>query len=293
MKDNNRDITADDRALTASGETGAAEAGSQAQEPKKRTSPAVIVILVLIIAACLVGAGFGISSLLQANEQIQDAKNEENLVPATPDDLSASAAKELVDNPIDFAELQAQNPEIYAWIYIPNTKVNHAVVCRNGDNAFYLDHDANGDENAAGAIFSEDYNTTDLQDAVTLIYGHNMADDLMFGSLHYFEDKAFFDENDLFYIYAPGHIYTYRIVSAFTTDDQHVLYRYGYFQTFEKLREFEQEILNPHSIQQNVREANLDDSSKIVVLSTCNSGALEDTARYLVCGVMIDDTATR
>ena len=54
MKENNRDITADDRPLTASGETGAAEAGSQAQEPKKRTSPAVIVILVLIIA----GAGY-------------------------------------------------------------------------------------------------------------------------------------------------------------------------------------------------------------------------------------------
>ena len=59
-----------------------------------------------------------------------------------------------------------------------------------------------------------------------------------------------------------------------------------------QLREFEQEILNPHTLVKNVRETQLGDSSKIVVLSTCNTGELSETTRYLVCGVMTDDQLT-
>lgn len=263
------------------------------QTPKKSRGP-VVAFLVVVIIACLVGAGFGISQMIDTQKQIETARNEESIIPVIPDDASASAeaAKPLQKNPINFAALQQQNPDIYAWIYVPNTNVNHAILQRPGDNAFYLEHDEDGAESALGAVFTEDFNTTDFQDAVTMVYGHNIKDGLMFSTLHYFEDPQFFADNDKFYIYAPEHIYTYRIVSAFTTDDRHVLYRYGYFQTYDQLREFEQEVLDPHSIQQNTRDVALDDSSKLVVLSTCNTGALEENGRYLVCGVMTDDSPT-
>ena len=274
-------------------------------KPGKRRGP-LVALLVAVIVACLVGAGFGVAQMIDVQKQIETAKNEESIIPAVPDDAqddsdaasdesSASAeaqAKPLQKNPIDFVALSQQNPDIYAWIYVPNTNVNYAILQRPGQNEFYLTHDEDGAESELGAVFTEDFNTTDFQDGVTLVYGHNIKDGLMFSTLHYFEDADFFADNDKFYIYAPGHIYTYRIVSAFTTDDRHVLYRYGYFQTYDELREFEQEVLDPHSIQQNTRDVALDDSSKLVVLSTCNSGALEDTARYLVCGVMIDDSPT-
>ena len=266
------------------------------QPVQKRGASKVVVVLVLVIVACLVGAGFGFYSMTKTAEQIDTVKNEQKVTPATPSEESSSAssqaAKELVANPINFEELKAQNEDVYAWLYIPGTQVSYAVVQHPTDNTFYLNHDETKAESVAGALFSEDYNTTDFQDAVTLIYGHNIADDLMFASLHYFEDPAFFNDNTKFYIYTPGHIYTYDIVSAFTTDDRHVLYRYNYFQTYDALRSFEQEILDPHALVQNVRETELNDSSKLVVLSTCNTGEFSENSRFLVCGVMIDDQPT-
>jgi len=257
---------------------------------KKRRWP-LIVVLVLVIAACLAGAAYGIYTIVGTAQQIQSAQNEERVEPAIPV-VTSEPTHKLEKNPIDFKTIRSQNEDIYAWLYIPGTNVNHAIVQHPNDNAFYLTHDETKAENEFGAVFTEDYNTTDFKDAVTMVYGHNIRDGLMFSTLHYFEDAEFFDQNDKFYIYMPGHIMTYRIVSAFTTDDRHVLYRYNYFQKYEELRAFEKEVLDPHSIQQNTRKVDLDDSSKLVVLSTCNSGALEEHGRYLVCGVLIDDQPT-
>jgi len=267
-----------------------------AGKPPHNNRRPIIVVLVIVIVVCLAIAGFNVFQMVQTAAQINSLQNEQKVTPSTPSENSSSkgspSAQQLPANPINFAELQSKNEDVYAWLYIPGTEVNYAVVQHPTDNAFYLTHDETKAESAAGALFSEDYNTTDFKDAVTLIYGHNIENAQMFGSLHYFEDPAFFNENTKFYVYTPGHIYTYDIVSAFMTDDQHVLYRYGYFQTYEQLREFEQEILNPHTLVKNVREMPLDDSSKIVVLSTCNTGELSETSRYLVCGVMTDDQPT-
>ena len=267
------------------------EQQSGATAPKKKGRGLLIVVLVLVIVACLVGAAYGVYAMLNTEQQIQSAQNEEKLEPAVPS-VTSEPAQELQKNPIDFAEIRKQNEDIYAWIYVPGTNVNHAIVQHPNDNTFYLSHDETKAESDFGAVFTEDFNTKDFKDGVTLVYGHNIRDGLVFSTLHYFEDADFFNENDKFYIYMPGHILTYEIVSAFTTDDRHVLYRYGYFQTYDELRAFEQEVLDPHSIMQNVRQVDLDDSSKLVVLSTCNSGALEEHGRYLVCGVLIDDQPT-
>ena len=264
--------------------------GRHAAQKKRRRGP-IIAVLVLVIVACLSGAGFGVYTMLDTTQQIQSAQNEEKLEPAVPS-VTSEPAQKLAKNPINFDEVRAQNEDIYAWIYVPGTNVNHAVVQHPSDNAFYLTHDETKAENEFGAVFTEDFNTKDFKDAVTMVYGHNIRDGLVFSTLHYFEDPEFFDQNDKFYVYMPGHILTYEIVSAFTTDDRHVLYRYNYFQTYDELRAFEQEVLDPHSIQQNTREVELDDSSKLVVMSTCNSGALEEHGRYLVCGVLTDDQPT-
>lgn len=272
-----------------------AAAGTGAHSRKKKVRP-VTVILSLVIVACLVGAGFGIAQMVTAQKQIEDAANTENVVPATPTEESteqSTAQAKLVENPINFKKLQKQNEDIYAWIYVPGTKVNYAVLQHPTDNSFYLDHDEDGESAIQGSIFSENYNTKDFQDAVTLLYGHNSNEQAMFSTLHFFEDKKFFKKNKKFYIYAPGHIYTYKIVSAFTTDDRHILYKYKYFQTYEQLREFEEDIQDPHSILQHTRKVKMDDDSKIVVLSTCNTGALSKYGRFIVCGVMTNDRPTQ
>lgn len=196
----------------------------------------------------------------------------------------------LAENPIDFDSLVEKNSDIYSWIYIPETNINYPV-CRSAtDDNFYLDHDIYGNYSYAGAIFSQFCNSRDYSDRVTVLYGHNMADGSMFANLHKYEDKNYFDENKYIYIYTEDRKLTYEIVSAFVYDDRHIMNSFD-FSDDEVYRDYLDSILNPHSVNSNVREGmELDIDDKIIVLSTClNSGE----GRYLVQGVLINDEPTK
>ena len=75
-----------------------------------------------------------------------------------------------VEIPIDFAALQEQNPEVYAWIQIQDTNIDYPILQREGDNGYYLDHTIDGEKKTEGSIFTEDYNSKDFEDPNTVIY---------------------------------------------------------------------------------------------------------------------------
>lgn len=206
---------------------------------------------------------------------------------------STTTATEYVlpENPIDFDKLKAENKDVYAWITIPDTNIDYPIVQSSGDkdDLFYLDHNINGDYEFAGMIFSERKNSRNFSDPVTVLYGHNMKNGSMFHDLHKFEETSFFEQNDTIYIYCPGRIYTYTIVSAYVYDDRHILNTYN-FSEKENFKEYIDSITNPHSYVSNVRkdvEVSVDDH--ILTLSTCTSN---DSQRYLVQGVLTDETIT-
>ena len=132
-------------------------------------------------------------------------------------------------------------------------------------------------------------NAKDFSDPVTVLYGHHMLDNSMFSTLYYFRDQQFFDTNEFFYIYTPGHILTYRIVSAHQYDERHILNSFD-FSKEDVFREYLDEISNPRSMLADVRDGiQLTTEDRIVTLSTCISGG---SMRYLVQGVLIDDQPT-
>ena len=93
-------------------------------------------------------------------------------------------------------------------------------------------------------------------------------------------------------MYVPGHIYTYQVMSAFMSDGNHLMGAFD-FQSEAGFAQFVQFAQNPGAVGAITRPQNVAAGDKLVVLSTCNSGALESVGRYLVCGVMVDDHATR
>ena len=40
--------------------------------------------------------------------------------------------KEAVECPVNFTKLQGENPDIFAWIQIPGTRIDYPVLCRLG-----------------------------------------------------------------------------------------------------------------------------------------------------------------
>lgn len=197
---------------------------------------------------------------------------------------------ELPDNPIDFEKQQEINDEIYAWIRIPNTNVDYPILQSRVDDLYYLRRGLDKSYYVPGVIFTQSSNKRDFTDPVTLIYGHNMTEDgSMFATLHNFEDKEFFDSNEFFYIYTPGHILTYRVVSAYKYDNRHIMYSFD-FDNEEVRRDYFDYVMSPAMIPMNVREGVLlSTDDKLVVLSTCMA---DNRYRYLVNGVLIGDEIT-
>lgn len=244
----------------------------------------IIFAIVFILAAVYLGVHFYNNAKAEKeyegiNETVTDADKEEE-----------STAL----NPIDFASLQQMNDEIYAWIKIDNTNIDYPVVQHDGDDAFYLKHSAIDKSYVeSGAIYSEKCNQKDFSDPVTLLYGHNNYGDSMFTTLHNFEDREFFDNNEYFTVFLPERKLTYQVISAFKYDDRHIMYANN-FENKEELSAFLQMIQNPEAEQKNVRtelDTAIDENSKIAVLSTCVTG--DKSSRYLVCAVLVKDEKTK
>ncbi|MBQ7045762.1 MAG: class B sortase [Clostridia bacterium] len=198
----------------------------------------------------------------------------------------------LPDNPIDFVALTQQNPDAYAWITIPGTKVDYPILqAYFEDDNFYLTHDINKQKNRAGAIYTQRINQKNFVDPNTVIYGHNMANGTMFRTLHQFKKKDFFDENRYFYIYTPGNKYTYEIFAAYRYDNRHILNSFDF--SDEQVFEEYLNSISSYTVDANFRSGvQLDRDSRIVTLSTCYANSKKEY-RYLVQGVLIEHEKTK
>lgn len=261
---------------------------------KKRS--VVVLAVVLVVLLCIGGAGAGY--MLWQQHMLDEAAQKQAETPepdttTTDETETEEEAEVLPENPIDFDALSSQNADIYAWLYIPNTGVNLAIVQSATDDNYYLDHDVDGNYSIAGAAFTQSMNSKDFSDPVTLIYGHQTSSDSMFTTLHYFENTDFFNANSVMYIYTPGHILTYEIIAAYQYDDRHILNSYD-FSDPDVVVSYFQTVLSPTSMLVNVREgATLSADDKIVQLSTCMDAVNRDGTRYLVTGVLVDDQPTQ
>lgn len=202
--------------------------------------------------------------------------------PYTTEDLSENDS-------VDFHELMQINPDIYAWIYVPNTNVDYPVAQSgpNDDDSFYLTHNVYKNYQFSGTIYTEKQNSRDFTDPVTVMYGHNMLNGSMFASLHNFNDKAFFDENNTMFVFTKDKVYTYLIYSAYQYDDRHILNSFN-MEESSSFRDYLDSTLLQRPYYCNVREnIELSTEDRILTLSTCMDGG--GNVRYLVQGVLVDE----
>lgn len=180
----------------------------------------------------------------------------------------------------DFTGLQEMNPDIYAWIFVPDTAVNYPVVQRAGDANYYLRRDIEGNRSTPGTIFTQYYNNKDWTDNLTVVYGHNMRDGSMFGSLHYFEDSQFFQEHPYIYIYTPDYTLVYQVFASYEYSDIHLLLNYT-MNDRDTFTLYLGQVLALDGLNVNInRDVEVTADDRVLTLSTCVSVDSED--RYLV-----------
>lgn len=221
-----------------------------------------------------------------------------NVSRTSNEDIYQKVQKELVDSdiktsgdryicPVDFEELQKINPDIYAWIEIPGTKINYPVVQSADDNDYYLNHTIEGEEGYPGSIYTENLNAKDFSDYNTVVYGHNMKNGSMFMGLHAYEDPQYLKEHSEVIVYTSDHKYTYRIFAAVVYNDIHILNNYD-FANSEQRQLYLDSIYESRAMQSVVDDSvQVDEDSQLLTLSTCIGG--QPDKRYIVEAVLIDE----
>ena len=232
------------------------------------------ILYILLVVACLLCIGGMVLYLMKGtageltveNDTMEETASGEV---AVSEEL-AEEAKELAELPVDFEKLQMENPEIYAWICIPGTKIDYPILQHEGeDQGYYLTRDLHGENSKAGSIYTEHYNRKDFTDPNTVIYGHNMKNGSMFHNLRYFAEREYFEEHEELYIYVPGKILKYQIFSCYEYDDRHILGSFD-FSDEEVYASYLKDIMNPRSMYTMLREdVALTTENCIVTLSTC------------------------
>ena len=247
------------------------------------------VIYILAALLCIVGVvcgGIGAYKYFQeknAGNEYEALKKEvekQDTSAETTEDKQSS-----VEIPIDFAKLQKENSEVYAWIKVDGTSIDYPILQSEEDNAYYLSHTIEGKESPEGAIFTENYNTKTFEDPNTLIYGHDMKNGSMFRTLHNFMDRDFFDKNRDVTIYMPDKILHYKVFAAYLTDNSHILLSHD-FSNKQVFQNYIDNIFAMRSMDAFVdtsMEVTSDD--KIITMSTCYAGQSE--RRYLVQAVLV------
>lgn len=198
-----------------------------------------------------------------------------------------SPKKEKIINPVDWDKLLATNADVYAWIRVPGTNIDYPILqaSTGKDDDFYLHHDIKKKYSFAGCIYTRRANSKDLSDRLTVLYGHNMINGSMFGTVRKFEDEDFFKTHKEFYIYMPQKILKYRIVAYMIADDTDILERFQAnnelgFEAYVKVLKKARNIRKKEKIKP-------DDS--IVTLSTCDS---KSGNRRLLQGVLQESLTT-
>lgn len=256
-------------------------------EKKKKNKKIFIAIGTVAGIAAIACATFGIVRYMEeqnaGDEYIairDDVKNDTSEVTDESEEGDTP-----VEIPIDFDALKERNPDVYAWITVPDTNIDYPILHSDSDNSYYLTHTIDNEEKAEGAIFTENYNNTDFEDPNTLIYGHDMKNGSMFQNLLNYQDRDYFDEHRDIVIYTPDAIRYYTVFAAYPYDDRHILQSFNFALTsvYQQYLDMVFSIRDMSSIIDTSMDVTTDD--RIITLSTCYGN--QHDKRFLVQAVLV------
>lgn len=168
---------------------------------------------------------------------------------------------------VDFNELLKKNTDTVGWIKVEGTKVNYPVV-QAENNDYYLNRSFNKKKNAGGWIFADYRVNFEEFGKNTIIYGHNMNNKTMFGSVPSMLNNSYLKNSDKHYIKisTPTSNSIWKVFSIYAIKPE--VY---YLKTNFKSEPYDKFIntIKKRSIYNFKTDVTTDD--KILTLSTCDN----------------------
>lgn len=225
-----------------------------------RTVDFILLLIILLLAV------LGVYALWDADTVYDTAKAEQYEIykPKTVEDTEG------------FEQLKSINPEVIGWLTVYGTGIDYPLV-QADNNEKYVNTDVKGGYSMTGSLFLDCRNNPSFTDFNSIIYGHHMAKDAMFGSLHNFGEKEFFEEHRFGTLFTDDRQYGLEIFAFFPADayDRTV---YAPAIAGDDSRWEYLELLKTRALQK--RDIPVTANDRIVLLSTCTADITN--GRYLL-----------
>lgn len=232
--------------------------------------------LYLILCAVLLGiicvAGWQIARILLEYRAGEQAYEQLTKLSRPDEDSDKTASTR------DFAALQAVNPDVLAWITIPDTGIDYPVV-QGDDNQYYLKRLVTGEWNKSGSIFLDCQASPDFSDPYSIIYGHNMLNGTMFSDLMKFKEQAFYDAHPSGTLETPDATYTILFFAGIVADVKSPVWNTA--QTKAELPEWAAGMKELSCFDSQVTPT---ENDRIVALATCTYEF--SNARFVLLGIL-------
>ena len=189
-------------------------------------------------------------------------------------------SRQISQKPID-AERTARTSNQTAYICIPNTAVNYPVMFTPEEPQKYLRKNLEGEYSVSGVPFLDGASTPECDNLI--VYGHNMKNGTMFGSLKQYDDLSFLKENALVRfdtIYEKG---LYEIMYVFRSrvySEDEIVFKYYQFIDAQSEQEFDSYMNDMEGMSLYDTGVTASFGDRLLTLSTCDYQ--EKNVRFVV-----------
>ncbi len=124
------------------------------------------------------------------SEAASTSESEENIENESKETDNVAEEKNILS---EYKQLYEENSDLYGWIKIEDSVVDYPVMYTPDDPNFYLYRNWQKEETTSGSIFIDGRSNENTRNL--LVYGHNMKNGTMFGSLDQYKEKAYYDQH--------------------------------------------------------------------------------------------------
>lgn len=186
------------------------------------------------------------------------------------------------ENNISFEKLRKLNPEVFGWLTVYGTNIDYPLA-QGTDNEKYVNTASDGTYSLSGSLFLDYRNRNDFSDFNSIIYGHHMDRQVMFGEITDFGEKEYFDGHRYGTLYWDGEERGIEFFAFLKIDAYDTLYRPGITGAGEQ--EIYLDRIKEKSV--NYRELTPREDQRLVLLSTCTSETTN--GRHVLVGRITDE----
>jgi len=172
----------------------------------------------------------------------------------------------------EYAALYNENYDTIGWLKIEDTNIDNVVMYAPYVTEKYLRTDFYGEHSTRGCLYIAE-NCDFFKSDNLIIYGHNMSDDSMFGTLDYFAEEDFYKTHKTFTFDTIYEKRTYEVVAAIKTAipaDSVDCFRYYEYTGKNDTEMFNQYVDFIAENQLYDTGVKLQEGDEILTLSTCS-----------------------